>query len=142
MKKGYNFLDHTADLAVEVVGASFEEILRFSFDALAETLELSILSDAIAKENVQLVVEEESLDSRLVEILNQWLFWVQTKRIRPTNYMIENSNLTTRLNVYCYVEESETPLGCEVKSVTYHNLSIKEPDDDCDYWRAHWVADL
>jgi SHS2 domain-containing protein len=142
MKSGYTFLDHTADLAVEVYGKSFEEILRFSFDALAETLGLIILPDTISSENILIVVENESLENRLVETLNQWLFWVQTKRIRPTNYTIESNNLTTRLNINCYLENSDIPLECEVKSVTYHNLIVRNPDGSNDPWRAQWIADL
>ncbi len=131
MASQHKFVDHTADIAVEVTADSFEELLTESLSAFNETI--------LDLENIQCVEVQElylqALDREqlLVSFLNEINFLLTVKKwISKSieNILIKKENSSYKLN--CIVKGSYIKDGVElkeeIKSVTYHQMEIVEKD--------------
>ncbi len=129
MASQHKFIDHTADIAVEVTADSFEELLTESLSAFNEVV--------IDSENIQCVEEQElqlqasGREQLLVSFLNEINFLLTVKKWISKSIvkiLITLENSTYKLNCKikgCYLTD-DIELKEEIKSVTYHQMEIRE----------------
>lgn len=125
----YKFIEHTADIAVELTSSTIEELFLCAVDAWNKAmLDAEILYD---DEKIKLDFEAESLEELLVNFLSEinYLFlskkWfctsVEDIKLHHTN----NYKLTARL-AGLNVQPSKIDFKEEIKAITYHQLEIKK----------------
>ncbi|MCJ7552543.1 MAG: archease [Ignavibacteriaceae bacterium] len=129
MASHHKFIDHTADIAVEVTADSFEELLTESLSAYNEAV--------LDSENIQVVEEQElqlqasGREQLLVSFLNEINFLLTVKKWISKS--IEKISITSENDFYklnCitkgfYIKDG-IKLKEEIKSVTYHQMEIVE----------------
>ena len=124
----YKFIDHTADIAVEVEDNSLEELFRSSAAALLNSL--VEFKKTGKSEKKDLALSAESIEELLVSFLNELNFLITVKNWIPTKIIsinIAHENNSIKLNSvlmgevfnsdYHYIKE-------EIKAVTYHQMKI------------------
>lgn len=127
MKK-FEFIEHTADIAIKVYGHSHAEIFQNSAEAM-----FSILLDYKPKKNLEknIILEAVNLEDLLVIWLNELLSLFYADKFLPASFSIklENKNTMKFLKVKL-LGQSFDPYGnkmnTEIKAATYHNLKIKK----------------
>jgi len=149
----YEFLDHTADVGVELLADSREELFAEALRAFTDTV--TDLDTVDPAEGHDLEVEAETLAELLVEWLGELvyrfdvdglLFYdVEDLAIEETG---DGLRLTARALGEPYDEERH-PLAVEIKGVTYHGLVVErlaeggEGDQgDEEGWRGRVVFDV
>ena len=128
MSFSHNFIDHTADIAVEVEADTIEELFLASAEAFKEAvIENDFRSEC---ENYKLVLDSHSLETLLVNFLNELNFRLIIER-KIFNNISEIKVHQVGVNWYfeCVLKESgviEEKIKTEIKSVTYHQMEIKK----------------
>lgn len=130
----YNFIDHTADIAVEVKGDTIEEMFTASAFAWQESVvEKSWIKLSDEKE---INVEELSYEELLVRFLDELNFLLSTKKwIMIDINKIEIKNTDDKLKLKAVVtgekfDEKKHRLKIEIKAVTFHQMEIKNIDNE------------
>lgn len=127
MASGYNFIDHTADIAVEIRADSIVELFVVSAQAFKEAV---VEPDTKRKEGgYNLKLNSHSLEALLVNFLNELNFRLISKRKIFNN--INELKIYQKNNGYnleCVLLEhnvDDDKIKIEIKSVTYHQMEIK-----------------
>jgi|SRR5690554_1851270 len=130
MSYNYHFIDHTADLAVEVQGDTLEEIFIASALAFREAVVENINSK---KEKYSFELYSYSPETLLVSFLNELNFRLNSERkiissINSIKINSEGDNLKLKCNL---LEENvdEDKIKTEIKSVTYHQMNLDKTDE-------------
>ncbi len=125
----YKFIEHTADIAVELTSSTIEELFLCAVDAWNKAmLDAEILYD---DEKIKLDFEADSLEELLVNFLSEinYLFlskkWFCTSVEDIKLYHTNNYKLTARL-AGLNVQPSKIDFKEEIKAITYHQLEIKK----------------
>jgi SHS2 domain-containing protein len=129
---GFRFIDHTADIAVEVSGKTLEELFIESAKAWRQS---------VVNENVNLQCEMQDLklnnempEALLVNFLNELNYLLFSKKwlmnsVNSINIYKNNSqwNLEAKINgeAFSHFKHSYKE---EIKAVTFHQMNIKEID--------------
>ena len=128
MSSSYKFIDHTADIAVEITADSIEELFIVSAKAFKEAV-IELNPKSVLK-NFYLVLDSHSLETLLVSFLNELNFRLINKRKIFINIndvkIIQNDE---NYSLQCILQEDnidEDKIKAEIKSVTYHQVEIKE----------------
>ncbi|MEO0272635.1 MAG: archease [candidate division WOR-3 bacterium] len=123
---GYEILDHTADFGVRIYGKTLDELFQSGFtavrDAMVEIKEKGEkLSEIIFKE------EGETLEDLLVSFLSEVIFHtiVYGRVFIDCQLEVKEHSINAKL-LYEDFNPSKHRLKKEIKSVTYHNLQIKQ----------------
>ena len=122
---GYRIFDHTADLGVEITGASQEEVYAGAAGALFDLL--TDLSSVRESEERTLTVEGEGPDDLLVNFLRELLYSWNGKGFlmkRCTVREVAPRRLTAVLRGEMY-DPVRHRIRMEIKAVTYHQASIR-----------------
>lgn len=128
MSFNYNFIDHTADIAVNVKADSIEELFVASANAFKNAVIESDSGDK--KENFSLKLNSPSRETLLVNFLNELNFRIIYKEKIFNN--ITDIKIRKRdygYNLDCILEEmnvDKNSIKTEIKSVTYHQMEIKK----------------
>lgn len=136
---GWIFLDHTADIRMEVHGETMEEL--FSNAARGLTSLLASQSSGDADTAIAVNLEGSDYEKLLVDWLREILFQNQARDfvlLEPHITYLSETGIEARLEGRLIQPEEETP-DQEIKGVTYHGLSIEETDDG---YRARIVFDI
>lgn len=128
MSFSHNFIDHTADIAVEVRADTIEEL----FLASAEAFKVAVVENDFRSEseNYKLVLNFHSLETLLVNFLNELNFRLIIKRkifININEIKVHQAGVNWYFE--CVLKESsviEEKIKTEIKSVTYHQMEIKK----------------
>lgn len=129
MASSHKYIDHTADIAVELTADSFEELIVESLKAYNESVFESI--DERNDESVEINLTEQSREELLVSFLNEVNYlltvkkWV-SKSIDELLIKSEDSLFILTGNLNGSFLTNEIELKEEIKSVTYHQMEIKE----------------
>jgi SHS2 domain-containing protein len=126
MKKGYEIIDHTADVGIIAYGADVEEL--FSNAALALFSLITEPERIEEKLHVDLEVNSEGRDSLLVEWLNELIYLFDVKHILFNRFDIE-SLTHNDLKATCYGENFDPmrhKIKIGVKAATYHMLKLEK----------------
>ena len=126
----YNFIDHTADIAVEVRGNTIEELFIASAFAWQESV---IEKNEIKISDIKEInVNELSYEELLVRFLDELNFlfltgkWIMLE-INKIEIHSENDNLKLKaiLRGENY-NDKKHQLKIEIKAVTFHQMEIKK----------------
>ncbi len=122
---GYRIFDHTADLGVEITGASQEEVYAGAAGALFDLL--TDLSSVRESEERTLTVEGEGPDDLLVNFLRELLYsWNGEGFLMKRCTVLEAAprRLTAVLRGETY-DPARHRIRMEIKAATYHQASIR-----------------
>jgi SHS2 domain-containing protein len=122
---GYRIFDHTADLGVEITGASLEEVYTGAAGALFDLL--TDLSAVRESEERTLTVEGEGPDDLLVNFLRELLYsWNGEGFLMKQCEVLEAAprRLTAVLRGETY-DPARHQIRMEIKAATYHQASIR-----------------
>lgn len=139
MRRGFDIIDHTADVGIVAYGANVEEL--FSNAALAL---LSLITEPESVEerlHLDLKVNAEDRDGLLVEWLNELIYILDVKRILFRRFDIDRLT-PNRLEARCYGEcfdATKHKIKAGVKAATYHMLKL---DRNGDGYRAQVLLDI
>lgn len=135
----YEYIDHTADLAIRAWGESLEQLLTNAaqgvLDAIADT-------ESIEPANGHpIIVEADSLEDLLVGWLSELIYQHEVQEFLFRNVVIHEC--TSRyIRATAYGEAVDTDkhiLYTEIKNVTYHQLCVSQVGDA---WDAQVILDL
>lgn len=127
MSGSYNFIDHTADIAVEVNADSVEELFNSAARAFKETV---IGSTSISnEENFTLRLSSHSLEALLVNFLNELNFrLISMNKIFNSINKMKILQIDNKYSLECVLVEegiTEDKIKTEIKSVTYYMMEIR-----------------
>ncbi len=125
----YKFIDHTADIAAEINGSTYEEL--FISAAYAWKVSVIEIANEYTEDDKFIRLSSSSLEILLVDFLNELNFllivrkWV-TVRINEISLTLYNSEwqLTAKISGTHYSPEKHT-LKTEIKAITFHQMQIE-----------------
>ncbi len=138
----YSFLDHTADVAVELSASTREGLYAEALWAFTDTVtDRSAVEPA---ETHHLEVEAPSLEELMVEWLGElvYRFDVDGLLFRRAEVRLEEVEGSLRLEVQAQGEPYDPdrhPLKVAIKGVTYHGLEVRR---EADGWYGKVVFDI
>jgi SHS2 domain-containing protein len=128
----FKFIEHTADIAVDVRGDSLEEL----FTASAEAFSNSIADpfQAIDPKTHKLTLTSDSTEELLVDFLNELNYLTEVKKLiyfEAVRVAISAKDNIFELSVDIKLNriESDTELKNEIKAITYHQMKIEFKDN-------------
>ena len=139
---GYTFIDHTADVAVDLSAPTIDRLFAFAAQALTDTLtELDGVHPVVTQ---SVTLEAGSAEDLLVDWLNELLyrFEVQNMLACDATVTVEASGDRWHLGATIAGEmfdPARHPSRVLVKSATYHGLTITHRSGT---WRARLVFDI
>lgn len=126
----YNYLDHAADIAVDIKADSIEELFAGAAIAWRESVTDSTVTEQASDKVISL--EEQTLEILLVSFLNELNYLFQHRNwIMNSIKHIELSEgkkswkLIANITGTRYVNKNLL-LKYEIKAITYHQMEIKE----------------
>ena len=135
IKPYFELLEHKADMGIRGYGNSFEE----SFEQAAKAM-FSImveLESVQKKENIEIKIEENSIEKLFIKWLNELLYLADAKHILFKEFKIkdigERKN-TFSLTATAFGEKLNAKkhiLNTEVKAATYSGLQVKKENNIC-----------
>ena len=139
----YKYLNHGADIGLEVKSASLEELFQ---EAGKSLFSLMVDVEQIQpEETLELQLSEVTLEDLLYEWLSELLSLSNLKGHLYGDFsklIIEKTRSGYRLEAEVRGEKvnpEKHELGTEVKAVTYQGLEINESEGD---WRCRFVVDV
>jgi SHS2 domain-containing protein len=140
MNAGYEFFDHTADIGVNVNGATLEELFRNAAVALYEALGKFEFSKRLPEKLLKLRADspEDLLRDWMAELLYDFEMQhvcydrIKIAQISP-NYVTANLDGGK-------VDFKKSQSNEEIKAVTYHRLNVMQLPDGT--WRATVIFDV
>lgn len=129
---GYKFIEHPADIAVEVTAETYEKL----FETCAEAWKASALDNSSTEIPFEFTIvnESRSLEELLVEFLNEINFMLYSKKLvyaRVKSLTVEE-NIIFKINAVLYCEDfnpSWHQLKNEIKAITYHQMKIEKANN-------------
>ncbi len=128
----FEFLDHTADVAVVARGddlpQTFASAARAMFEVLAD---LGSVREKLSRE---VEVASDSVDTLLVDWLNELLYLFETEHLLLSRFLVHNLQQNTlKATVFGEVmEPGRHHLRTGIKAATYHLLEVKCSDTGCE----------
>ena len=124
MKPPYEYINHTADLGVEVNGASLEELFINVGKAIFET---QVSGEVLLEKNIKIEIQSESIEELFVDWCRELIYNFSIHHFIPKTYGISLDNFSLKANLS---GEAFNPqrhkIKIEIKNPTYHNLHIKK----------------
>jgi len=137
MQKGYEIIEHTADIGIRVKAADlkgiFEKSARAMFELIAEKKKKGL------KKTVKIELEDDNLEELFVSWLNELLSLSAVKELIFSGFKIENlgnNNLSAKVEGS---PVSNYKVHKEIKAATYHELSLREISSG---WQAEVIFDV
>lgn len=132
MKKvGYRFLDHTADVSVEIRGRSLEEAFEQTAYSLMETITPNLKLISPETERI-ITIEAEDKEALLFDFLTEFLYLFDVNElvfnkinIQPIKKDQEKYLLKAIVRGEKF-DKRKHELGSEVKAITYSFMEIEE----------------
>lgn len=141
--RGFDHLDHTADVLIEARGRSLSEALEAA--ALATYEVMTDTSKVEARERVEIEVEGMDLQSLLYRWIEELIAVTDSRRLVFSRFSvrrIEVSQDSIRLVAEAFGEEFDPARHVSrtvVKAMTYADMSMRE-EGGC--WTIRFVVDI
>jgi SHS2 domain-containing protein len=123
--RGYEVIEHTADIGLRVWGPSLEDVFAEAAVALVAAMGTASGGQAVTEE---VVLDAPDVDSLFVDWLSEILFLFEAREIVPAGVRVRIDRQTWRLEASVdgtkagdFVQEGPT-----VKAITYHALEVSE----------------
>lgn len=139
MKKKYQYFDHTADLGIEIFGASLVELFENAGRAIFET---QIKGPVVAQHEKSIELESETIDELLIDWCRELLYLFSVHHFIPCDYeiMVTKNKLSARIKGGSF-DQARHKVRIEIKNVTYHNFRIDFNENNKEY-KATIVFDV
>jgi SHS2 domain-containing protein len=124
----FKYLNHTADLGIEVEGRTLEELFINTAKAIFET---QINGEIDKKEEISFGLKSPSLEELLVDWCRELIYNFAVRGFIPKDYdikIIQNFELCAHLNGDIF-DKRRHQIKLEIKNATYHNLKVMKKND-------------
>ena len=140
--KRYEFVEHTADVAVWVYGGSLKELFTSAGLAMFSVLvaKKKNKTKATLKE-ISFSKKAETLEDLLKAWLDELLFYFSAQRLvlyRIKSFVCNENSLQAKI-LFDTFDEEHYEAKEEIKAVTYHELKVEKIRNK---WRAHIIFDV
>jgi SHS2 domain-containing protein len=137
MKKPYRYLDHTADLGIEVWGANIAEMFANVGRAIFET---QVSGKLKSNKEKSIVLQCESLEDLFIDWCRELLYNFSVNSFIPSDYQIciEGYSLRAQMRGDLY-DPKRHRIRIEIKNPTYHGLKVKKNEEG---FRARIIFDV
>ncbi len=140
--KRYEFVEHTADVAVWVYGGSLKELFTSAGLAMFSVLvaKKKNKTKATLKE-ISFSKKAETLEDLLKAWLDELLFYFSVQRLvlyRIKSFVCNENSLQAKI-LFDTFDEEHYEAKAEIKAVTYHELKVEKIRNK---WRAHIIFDV
>jgi SHS2 domain-containing protein len=138
-ERGYEFLDHTADVGLRATGGSLTELFVHCAQGLVELVAEDSVIEPTEVRSVSL--RAESVEPLLQAWLTELLVWFDTDRFLPSAFELEavtETALGGRVRGGRFDPARHTS-GVEVKGVTHHQFRVERAHGG---WRAQLIFDV
>ncbi len=126
MGKDYKYIEHTADLGVEVVGTTLEDLLINIGTAIFET---QITGSLEEKKEITISITAESVEDLFIDWCRELLYHFSVHGFIPKEYDLSLNKMCLKARLSGDVfDEKRHKTKLEIKNPTYHNLQIKKTD--------------
>ncbi len=125
--EGVRFLEHTADIRIEVTGADQAEL--FTHAALGLSSLLAGERAVTPTDELSVSLEADDMEELMMNWLRELLFFHEVKGVLSASVafsVLTESRLVAVVS-YSVADETEQP-DVEIKGVTYHGFSITKTD--------------
>ena len=139
---GYTFVDHTADVAVDLTGPTVEALFASAAQALTDTITQLDAVRPLVTQSVTL--ESGVLDDLLVDWLNELVYRFEVQNVLVSDATVTIAQAADRWHLGGTIagepfDPARHPSRVLVKSATYHGLSVQEGAHG---WTARIVFDI
>ena len=128
MQKGFEILDHTADVGIIAYGADMSQAFANAARALFSLItELDNVEEVICRD-IELTAQDE--ESLLVEWLNELIYLFDTENLLFKIFEIAQLS-EIYLKATCHGEKADSSrhtIKMGIKAATYHTLKIEKND--------------
>ena len=129
--KPFEFLEHTADVAIRIHAKNEGDLFEIGARALYEILGPPILVDPGAADAFPLELQAGTLEDLFHDWLAEILFQAQVRRCFFERFRFES---LTSTHLKCVAERKKidpekTQVKIEIKAVTYHHLRIEQTSE-------------
>lgn len=137
MKKPFRYLDHTADLGIEVIGDDLNALFVNIGKAIFET---QIQGKLTACKEKSLTVKSESLEDLFIDWCRELLYDFSVTSFIPCKYevSVKEFSLHARLHGDEF-DPARHKIKLEIKNPTYHKLSVSKQNSN---YRARIIFDV
>ena len=138
--KAFEYIDHTGDLGIRVRGKTLQELFSNAAHALFDTV--AVLDTINPVSQFQIDVRAETVAELMVAWLDELIFRHEVDEVFFKHVDILKLSETS-LSAYAYgelVDFTKHVVYTEIKSVTYHQLSVNQSSDGT--WIAQVIFDL
>ena len=135
MVLNYEILGHKADLKIRVFGKTKKELFLNAVLAMGESLKPNGKSSIVDR---KIKVKSGNLETLLVDFLSEVLYLVQVNKeiyINVEFNKFSDNEIETELS-----GQKVERFGEDIKAVTYHNLDVRQKEDD--NWEATILFDV
>ncbi|OPX28759.1 MAG: hypothetical protein B1H08_05295 [Candidatus Omnitrophica bacterium 4484_171] len=126
--RNYKFIEHTADIALEVRGKTVPELFMNSAEGLFSLIYPGRITRKIRESERHIHIKAETLEDLLIDWLNELISIFYTYHFLPKSYNIEVKAADVKVLkgiIKGSVDIDESKIAEEVKSAAYHNVKIK-----------------
>jgi SHS2 domain-containing protein len=135
--KNYSYLDHTADLGIEVHGQTPEELFVNTGIAIFET---QLSGEIKNNENLSINLSNESFEELFVDWCRELLYNFSVNGFIPKTYEVSIKNLTLNARLHGdRFNPKRHSIRTEIKNITYHDLKVVKVND---HYQARVIFDV
>lgn len=128
MKKFYRYLDHTADLGIEICGNGLEELLSNIGRAIFET---QIIGNIREDKERSIELASDSLGDLIIDWCRELLYVFAVEGFMPKKYRIEIEGLSLHANLSGDdFDTNRHRVRIEIKNPTYHDFFLEEKNGE------------
>jgi SHS2 domain-containing protein len=133
----YRYLDHTADLGLEVTSATLTDLFIDTGRAIFET---QIADPVTADREINFELSADSLEDLFLDWCRELLYNFSVRGFVPQNYELTFKDLTLKAKVRGGLfDPQKNKVKLEIKNPTYHKLKIEKLPDA---YRATIILDV
>jgi SHS2 domain-containing protein len=135
--KNYQYLDHTADLGIEVYGQTLEALFMNIGIAIFET---QLSGEIIEDEKLDITLSDESLEELFIDWCRDLLYNFSVHGFIPKTYKISIENFTLNAQLHGdRLDLKQHTIKTEINNVTYHDFRIGKVND---HYQATVIFDV
>jgi SHS2 domain-containing protein len=125
--KNYKYIDHTADIGIEVHAKTIEELFINIGIAIFET---QVSGHFLSQKELNIKIVSESLEELFIDWCRELLYHFSVHSFIPQKYdiSIEKFSLSACLSGDKF-DAKRHKIKTEIKNATYHNLKVNKVND-------------
>jgi len=124
MSKPYHYLNHTADLGIEVRGPTLRELFVNIARAIFET---QLAGKIESKKSINIELKGESLEDLFIDWCRELLYNFSVKGFIPKRYNVSIKDLSIKADIEGDIfDPKRHRITLEIKNPTYHKLRVEK----------------